>query len=569
MGAAQSIPVIGEIVTVAESGGKTIAAGACKVFGADDAAQELIDGAGKSWENYAEVNLIVSNVRVVAAKIDGDDKEADRLLGKQGDAWTEVAENTPVVGHAVGVYHYIDGDTDAGDRCMIGASRTTAVMVATVATGGLGAGALAVGSAAAGAGLAYDGIATGINSAVKDDFAPTGTIAAVKHAVETGNASDIFDVAAAPVGDFTAGALHGYVKGKAAGGAIPETVTPAVELARERIGSTAAVLEHYEAFGERPGTCPQVPHADIVGNPNTVGLIQEFASPGEAMSNLEPGASYDFVRLEDGKVRYIKHSDAVMAAKELEAGKLRIGHTSLVAPEAEVVAAGEIHVDSAGVINNINCQSGHFRIPLEVMTRQIGRQFPVSVLTLNSPLFTRLLGNAIASSPVFKAVVKAVYVYSPTVLAILTEDDSEQAKSSNTPLAKSTHVLAVKEQSDIKVISFFCGENARAAYDASPVDLPRFLWSRTTGELVASEDEQGCVDVCKASALSVNSVLPKGGWKEVCRDVETWWDEALGKYELRCTHAAANGVDFTDETLFEKEDVVEVRDGALVNCGRA
>jgi len=149
MGAAQSIPVIGEVVTVSEAASKTIAAGTCAAVGQSKAAEKLISEAGKSFEHYAEVNAVVSNVRVAYNKIEGDDKKADELLQAQGKAWTEIAENKPVVGHIKGVVHYAQGDDDAGDRSMTNATRGTAVVGAAVASGGPAA-ALAIGSTAAG-----------------------------------------------------------------------------------------------------------------------------------------------------------------------------------------------------------------------------------------------------------------------------------------------------------------------------------------------------------------------------------------------------------------------------------
>lgn len=123
MGAAQSIPIIGEIVTAAEVVGKTIAAGGCALVGNHKAADSLMQGAKNSLVHYSEVNLIVSNVRVIAAKINHDDKEANRLLAAQGKAWKSVAEGTPVVGHVIGLYHYARGETKQGDDCMISATR--------------------------------------------------------------------------------------------------------------------------------------------------------------------------------------------------------------------------------------------------------------------------------------------------------------------------------------------------------------------------------------------------------------------------------------------------------------
>ena len=192
MGNVPAVPIIGEIVTVAESAGKTVAAGACAVVGESGSAKKLIKGAGKSWENYVEVNAVAANINMAAAAIDGDDKKVKKLKERQCDAWSEIGENTPVVGHVAGVVNYAVGNSEAGDRCMIGATRSAAVAAAAVASGGTAAFATAA---------AYDGVATGLNSAAKGKYAPTGNVAGVDNAIRTKDVNDYFDTIVEVVND--------------------------------------------------------------------------------------------------------------------------------------------------------------------------------------------------------------------------------------------------------------------------------------------------------------------------------------------------------------------------------
>lgn len=206
MGNAQAIPIIGEVLTVAEAAGKTVAAGCCAVVGDTEGSSNLINSAGKSFENYVEVGAIGANIHLAVAAANDDQKTVERLRRNQEKAWEGIVDSTPVVGHVKGAVHYAMGDSQKGDACMIGASRSMAVAAACVATAG--AGALVCGSAALVAGSATDGITTGINSACKGEFAPTGIVASVKKAVDSeGNAVDVFDCIAIPVGDFAAGAM--------------------------------------------------------------------------------------------------------------------------------------------------------------------------------------------------------------------------------------------------------------------------------------------------------------------------------------------------------------------------
>lgn len=171
MGATQSIPVIGEVVTIVDSAGRAAAAGALAITGQSDAAGKMIDSAGQSWVSYSERSAITGTIRRIATD---DPAENERLKKIQEDSWTELGENTPVVGHIVGVVHYAQGDTEGGNRCMVSASRTTAVIGATAVTGG---GALVVGGVALGAVAAYDAVATSAQSVSAGEYTPVGSIA--------------------------------------------------------------------------------------------------------------------------------------------------------------------------------------------------------------------------------------------------------------------------------------------------------------------------------------------------------------------------------------------------------
>ncbi|KAI1213119.1 uncharacterized protein F4807DRAFT_311915 [Annulohypoxylon truncatum] len=464
MGNAQSLPVVGEVVTVAEAGGKSIAAGVCALVGEEKAAGELIDGAGRSVKKYTEVNCIASNVRVIAAKIEGDEKECDRLLEAQKEAWIGVAEGTPVVGHVIGICHYATGDTEGGDRIMIDATRSTAVIAATVATGGLGA--VACAGATVVTGLACDGVSTGLNSLGKQRFAPTGTIAATAHAINTGSADDIFNATEGVIADGVAGATAGAARSRAG---LSRQGVPASELAERSARSRASMLEKYTKFSERAEAShiKQATMADV-RSCTEINAIKESASPRHAMRMLEPGQSYDFVRLEDGSVRYISHADAKTISNRTG---LPVGHTSLVEPGTKVIAAGEIHLNGKGVITNLNPQSGHFRVPWKVFRKQVGKDFPRSSIMEVSQ---QALQFATRITPVrsgirLTAKFVAVYTFPATVL-IITEPGHVD---SQTLLKDGSPVVAYKDPDSVKLVAFGSDDHAKAAYDG----LYRFLES--------------------------------------------------------------------------------------------
>ncbi|KAL2087839.1 hypothetical protein ACEWY4_016667 [Coilia grayii] len=214
MGAAQSIPVVGEVVTAIDSGVKITAAGVCGVIGgllddedAKDTAMKLVKDAGKSWVEYSERNIIIAPTRAVIHDIAGNTKEAKRVLCKMGKSVEELADSTPVVGHVKGVYHYLDGDKEHGDACMKGASRTLVVVGAGALTGGIGGGVALGGLAGVGSGFGYDvAVSAG-------ERRPNGLIGSIDNAVESLKERDLHGFMDSAInlgygftGDFLAGA---------------------------------------------------------------------------------------------------------------------------------------------------------------------------------------------------------------------------------------------------------------------------------------------------------------------------------------------------------------------------
>ncbi|KAH6844592.1 hypothetical protein B0I37DRAFT_377832 [Chaetomium sp. MPI-CAGE-AT-0009] len=206
MGAVQAVPVVGEVVTVLDSAGRTVAAGVCYPFD-HQAADKLIKSAGKSWEDYSDRSMITSNIRLACAELNHDGPQTLRLMKAQAQAMEELGENTPVVGHVMAVVHYCDGDEEGAERCLNSANRSTAILAVTVATGG--AGAVAAGTATLVAGVAYDAAVTAEKSIEKGEFTPSGYIDLAAKAIKTGDACDVYNVVTTPIADFASGALGG------------------------------------------------------------------------------------------------------------------------------------------------------------------------------------------------------------------------------------------------------------------------------------------------------------------------------------------------------------------------
>ncbi|XP_031419164.1 uncharacterized protein LOC116219644 [Clupea harengus] len=214
MGAAQSIPVVGEIVTAVDSSVKIVVAGGCALAGeilddqdAKDAAKKFVKDAGNSWVEYSERSLIVAPVRAAVHSAAGDEAEAKRVLKKMGKSTEQVIDSTPVVGHVKGVVHYAMGDKEHGHDCMKGASRTLVVVGAGALTGGVGGGFVLGGLAGASGGVAYDGTISAIESK------PYGIVESIDQAIESDKKRDghgflnsAINVAYSVTGDFLTGA---------------------------------------------------------------------------------------------------------------------------------------------------------------------------------------------------------------------------------------------------------------------------------------------------------------------------------------------------------------------------
>lgn len=220
MGAAQSVPVVGETVTLINSSVKMVAAGTCALVGeiageqdAKDAAKQFVKDAGKSWVEYSERNIIAAPVRATVHVVAGEEEEARRVMKKMAKSAEQVIDSTPVVGHVKGVGHYMFGDTEHGHDCMKGATRSLAVVGAAGLTGGVGGGAVLGGLAGVSSGVAYDGTVSVIESSVKNEKRPYGVIAAIDKAIESGKKNDghgfidaAINVGYTITGDFVAGA---------------------------------------------------------------------------------------------------------------------------------------------------------------------------------------------------------------------------------------------------------------------------------------------------------------------------------------------------------------------------
>lgn len=155
---------------------------------------------------------MTSTVQVLAGDVDG----AIETQKKCGEALLRTADGIPVVGHAKGVIHYACGDTDGGNKAMRSATRTTAVMGSGAAGFVVGGpvGAVALGIAG---GASYDTTATVIDSAVNDEFTPSGYVAAIDNIAKNPNPGDIFDACFMPVADGLAGYSGGQMASKFSG----------------------------------------------------------------------------------------------------------------------------------------------------------------------------------------------------------------------------------------------------------------------------------------------------------------------------------------------------------------
>mmetsp|Transcript_54363 Transcript_54363/g.102113 ORF Transcript_54363/g.102113 Transcript_54363/m.102113 type:complete len:411 (-) Transcript_54363:185-1417(-) len=123
------------------------------------------------------------------------------------------ADSLPIVGHIKGGIHYACGDEEGGHKAMRASNRTVGVMgggaIGMLTGGPPGA---VIGGIAGGAAL--DGTITVVESAVKNEYTPTGQVAAWTKALENKDPQSLIEglveIAVTPVGD----GLAGYAAGK-------------------------------------------------------------------------------------------------------------------------------------------------------------------------------------------------------------------------------------------------------------------------------------------------------------------------------------------------------------------
>ncbi len=104
MGAARSIPVVGDLLTAADCGIKLAAAG-CAVYFSTEATLGLLQSAQDSYTDYTERSPIYATGLSIAAAC--GDTQAQKHLGetwtKVGLSSLELLDGMPIVGHVKGL----------------------------------------------------------------------------------------------------------------------------------------------------------------------------------------------------------------------------------------------------------------------------------------------------------------------------------------------------------------------------------------------------------------------------------------------------------------------------------
>nr|XP_022291620.1 uncharacterized protein LOC111102957 [Crassostrea virginica] len=124
-----------------------------------------IEGARQTQKNFAETGIIASQITSLIHSANGDNEAARKTQIKFAKGIESLVDSIPYFGHIKGGIHYALGQKEKGDAVMKSASGT--VLTAAAGAAGFIAGGPAGGAAAAvAASHAYDGIVTGIDTAV-------------------------------------------------------------------------------------------------------------------------------------------------------------------------------------------------------------------------------------------------------------------------------------------------------------------------------------------------------------------------------------------------------------------
>lgn len=130
------------------------------------------EAARRTQVEFSRVCPGASQVTSLVYACQGNNKEATKIQQECGNAMEGLADGIPVVGHVKGIVHYATGDQTKGDNCMKAASKSTLVLAAGVATGGLGGGVTIAALAGVGVGGTTDAIIGAIDRDANGNYNP-------------------------------------------------------------------------------------------------------------------------------------------------------------------------------------------------------------------------------------------------------------------------------------------------------------------------------------------------------------------------------------------------------------
>lgn len=241
------------------------------------------EGARKTQEDFVNQCPIVSQTKSLVHAIQGDNEAARQTQKQFGGAMSNLADGIPVVGHVKGVAHYVAGDKEGGDQAMKSASRTVGVIAGGVAGTFVGGPVGAVTGGIAG-GAAMDGITTGVESAIHQEFRPNGNIALVTR-IAKGESQSI----AGDVFDLTSGIVFDGVAGRGAGKMVQaRAVRPRGVSAGE--GALEAGRAHWNPILENAGEFMQNAERNAVLEAGRAHWNPILENAGEFMQNAERNA---------------------------------------------------------------------------------------------------------------------------------------------------------------------------------------------------------------------------------------------------------------------------------------
>ncbi|KAK7043943.1 hypothetical protein VNI00_008109 [Paramarasmius palmivorus] len=486
MGAAQSIPFVGETVTPINIESRIVASrGSCELLGHDSESKP--DDTKEPSKHYAVVNLFAANTRIVTARVPSNDKNADYVLEKESETWAELEEGQAAeCKHTIGTIRYRHESSE--ERTALASSQSILIASRILKD------------------VAKDSFPAMLNQHGRG-YTPIDTLAGT----QDGGSVDGMKTVELPFGSV-------------AGGALPQ----ADEVMPDGSAATTEILEKLlqpdfsmrapALFSDMACSKPQVSLATLQADAQTAGMVRYFRDPADSLRFLEAKQKYDitltvrtenlpfliprydFVRLADGSVRAVTHEHESTAAKVHNAS---VGHRSLSDPGEVVVAAGSIHLNDKGAITTVNCYSGRFRVPIELMADELRyRPFLRPLFTFESHTFTHLLSKMTGPTPRILPEVKKLAIYSSNILLFSTTDVSEPLTLQNAPFIVTFH-----ENNRARMILLGNEGSARTVYDNVPKERPKILYSRPAAKVVTAytPTEYRWISECEKEVLKLKS----------------------------------------------------------------